>query len=134
MPSACGVCAVQGRAVGPNGAQCLTEDRLMRDSTLVATVLGLLLAVLLLAPPAEAISFDLARVADLNTAIPNGTGNAPQDVQAASCAPRLASSVSTSSTISVNSTSPSGRRIPRCNATAGTESIRSRNAIAIAIH
>src|SRR5262245_13600976 len=45
----------------------------MRDSATFATI-GLL-ALFLLASPLGATSFDLARVADLNTAIPAGTGN-----------------------------------------------------------
>ena len=45
----------------------------MRDSKIVVTLLGLLVALLLFAPAAEALSIK-ARVADGNTAIPNGTG------------------------------------------------------------
>jgi len=47
----------------------------MRDVQGALAFLGLLLALPLSASSAEAAVFDLARVADLSTAIPNGTGD-----------------------------------------------------------
>src|SRR5262245_51128743 len=51
----------------------LNGDLLMHRFMTVASLLGLSLAVLLCAAPVQASV--LSRVADLNTAIPNGTGN-----------------------------------------------------------
>jgi len=51
----------------------LKGDSVMRRSEIVAPLLGLSLAVLLFAAPVQASV--LSRVADQNTAIPNGTGN-----------------------------------------------------------